>query len=59
MAFEKQPSFLADFTGAQAFAADSKQAASLSRGFSNTPGAVSVHQVSVNTYPASGSVSCK
>ena len=59
MAFEKQPPFLADFTGAQAFAADSKQADTLSRGLSNTPGAVSVHQVSVNTYPASGSVSCK
>jgi len=59
MAFERQPAFLADLTGAQAFSADSKQADSLSQGLANTPGAISVHQVSVNTYPASGKVSCR
>jgi hypothetical protein len=59
MAFEKQPPFFAELTGAQAFAADSSQADSLSRGLANPVGAVSVHQVSVNTYPATGKVSCK
>ena len=59
MAFEKQPTFLANLTGAQAFAADSSQADSLSKGLANTVGAVSVHQLSVNTYPATGKVSCK
>jgi hypothetical protein len=59
MAFEKQPPFFAELTGAQAFAADSNQADSLSKGLANTVGAVSVHQVSVNTYPATGKVSCK
>jgi hypothetical protein len=59
MAFEKQPPFFAELTGAQEFAADSSQADSLSKGLANTVGAVSVHQVSVNTYPATGHVSCK
>jgi hypothetical protein len=59
MAFEKQPAFFNDLTGAQRFAADSSQADSLSRGLANTAGAVSVHQVSVNTYPATGNVTCK
>jgi hypothetical protein len=59
MAFERQPPFFADLTGAQAFAADSSQADFLARGLASTVGALSVHQVSVNTYPASGKVSCK
>jgi hypothetical protein len=59
MAFEKQPAFFADLTGAQRFAADSSQADTLSRGLTSTTGAVSVHQVSVNTYPATGNVTCK
>ncbi len=59
MAFEKQPAFFADLTGAPKFAADSSQADSLSRGLGGTVGAVSVHQVSVNTYPATGNVTCK
>ncbi len=59
MAFEKQPSFFVDLTGAQRFASDSSQADSLSRGLTNMTGAVSVHQVSVNTYPATGNVTCK
>ena len=59
LAFEKQPSFFADLTGAQRFAADSSQADSLSRGLANTIGAVSMHQVSVSTYPATGNVTCK
>jgi hypothetical protein len=59
MAFEKQPAFFNGLTGAQRFAADSSQADLLSRGLANTAGAVSVHQVSVNTYPATGNVTCK
>jgi len=59
MAFEKQPSFFVDLTGAQRFASDSTQADSLSRGLINMTGAISVHQVSVNTYPATGNVTCK
>jgi hypothetical protein len=59
IAFEKQPPFFADLTGAQAFAADSGQANALSRGLANIVGAVSVHQVTVNTYAATGNVSCK
>jgi Caspase domain/Domain of unknown function (DUF4384) len=59
MAFEKQPSFFVDLTGAQRFASDSSQADSLSRGLTNMTGAISVHQVSVNTYPATGNVTCK
>jgi hypothetical protein len=59
LAFERQPAFFVDLTGAQRFAADSSQADSLSRGLANTAGAVSVHQVSVNTYPATGNVTCK
>ncbi len=59
LAFEKQPTFFVDLTGAQRFAADSTRADSLSRGLTNMPGAISVQQVSVNTYPATGSVACK
>jgi len=59
MAFEKQPAFFGDLMGAQRFAADSSQADSLSRGLANIVGAISVHQVSVNTYPATGNVTCK
>jgi hypothetical protein len=59
LAFEKQPLFFADFTGAQRFASDSTQADALSRGLHTMTGAVSVRQVSVNTYPATGSVACK
>jgi len=59
LAFEKQPTFFVDLTGAQRFAADSSQADSLSRGLANTTGAIGVHQVSVNTYPATGNVTCK
>jgi hypothetical protein len=59
LAFEKQPTFFVDLTGAQRFASDSSQAASLSRGLANMTGAISVHQVNVNTYPATGNVTCK
>jgi hypothetical protein len=59
LAFEKQPPFFTDLTGAQRFAADSTQADSLARGLANSVGEVSMRQVSVNTYPATGNVTCK
>ncbi len=59
LAFEKQPTFFVDLTGAQRFAADSSQAESIARGLNGMTGAISVHQVSVNTYPATGNVTCK
>jgi hypothetical protein len=59
LAFERQPAFFSELTGAQRFAADSGQADSLSRGLTSMPGAISVQQVSVNTYPATGNKTCK
>ena len=59
LAFEKQPAFFTELTGAQRFAADSGLAQSIARGLTHTEGAVSVHQVAVNTYPASQNVSCQ
>jgi hypothetical protein len=59
MAFEKQPAFFADLTGAQRFAADSGRAESLSRGLAAVKGALSVQQITVNTYPGNGHDSCK
>jgi hypothetical protein len=59
LAFERQPAFFVELTGSQRFAADSSQADSLSRGLNTMPGAISVQQVSVNTYPATGNRICK
>jgi hypothetical protein len=59
LAFEKQPPFFVDLTGAQRFASDSSQADALSRGLSNVTGAVSVQHVSVSTYPTTGNPTCK
>jgi hypothetical protein len=59
LAFEKQPAFFPELTGAQRFAADSGLAQSIARGLKQTDGAVSVHQVAVNTYPGSSTVSCQ
>jgi len=59
MAFEKQPAFFVDLTGAQRFAADSGRAQSLSRGLAAVNGALSVQQITVNTYPGNGHDSCK
>ena len=59
LAFEKQPAFFTELTGAQRFAADSGLAQSIARGLSHTEGAVSVRQVAVNTSPASQNVSCQ
>lgn len=59
LAFEKQPEFFASLAGADKFSADSPRAAALSKGLAAVSGKVSVHQVSVSTYPASTNVSCK
>jgi Caspase domain/Domain of unknown function (DUF4384) len=58
MAFEKQPAFFVDLTGAQRFATDASRAAALAKGLANTAGAVSVRQINVNTYPGKTSGSC-
>jgi Caspase domain/Domain of unknown function (DUF4384) len=58
MAFEKQPAFFVDLTGAQRFAADSARAESLTQGLALAGGALSVQQITVNTYPGSGHAAC-
>jgi hypothetical protein len=58
MAFEKQPAFFVDLTGAQRFATDASRADALAKGLANTAGAVSVRQINVNTYPGKTSGSC-
>ena len=59
MAFEKQPAFFVDLTGAQRFAADSARAESLSKGLAAAGGALSLQQITVNTYPGNGHDVCK
>ena len=59
MAFEKQPGFFADLTGAQLFATDSGRADSLKRGLAAINGALSVQQMTVNTYPGNAHDTCK
>jgi Caspase domain/Domain of unknown function (DUF4384) len=58
MAFEKQPAFFVDLTGAQRFPADGGRADSLAKGLAGATGAISVQQISVNTYPGKGNASC-
>jgi Caspase domain/Domain of unknown function (DUF4384) len=58
MAFEKQPAFFADLTGAQRFATDASRADALAKGVANAAGAVSVRQINVNTYPGKTAGSC-
>ncbi|HEY2684422.1 MAG TPA: caspase family protein [Steroidobacteraceae bacterium] len=59
LAFEKQPEFFAALTGADKFSYDSTRAQALSKGLANIGGELSIHQVSVNTYPATTNISCK
>jgi Caspase domain/Domain of unknown function (DUF4384) len=59
MAFDKQPAFFVDLTGAQQFATDSARAESLTKGLAAVNGAFSVQQITVNTYPGSGHDACK
>ena len=58
LAFEQQPNFLVDLTGAQRFETTSGRAEFLARGLSHTVGAVSVQQIDVHTYPGNGKSSC-
>jgi len=51
MAFEKQPAFFVGLTGAQRFATDENRADALAKGLANAAGAISVRQITVNTYP--------
>jgi hypothetical protein len=59
LAFEKQPAFFADMTGAQLFASDSGRADALKKGLATVSGALSVQQLTVNTYPGTGHDTCK
>jgi len=58
MAFEQQPAFFVDLTGAQRFATDGSRAGALAKGLANTAGAISVRQITVNTYPGKSNASC-
>jgi Domain of unknown function (DUF4384)/Caspase domain len=59
MAFDKQPGFFVELTGAQRFAADSARGEALSKGLATINGGLSVQQISVNTYPGNGHDTCK
>jgi hypothetical protein len=58
MAFEQQPAFFADLTGAQRFAADGSRADALAKGLAGAPGAISVRQIAVHTYPGKSNGPC-
>jgi hypothetical protein len=58
MAFEKQPAFFVALTGAQRFATDGNRADALAKGLANAAGAISVRQITVNTYPGKSNESC-
>jgi hypothetical protein len=58
LAFERLPEFFADLTGAQRFASDESRADALAKSLSRVAGAVSVQQITVHTYPATGKVFC-
>ena len=59
MAFEKQPAFFVDLTGAQRFATDGARADALAKGLAGAAGAISVRQITVNTYPGKSNESCQ
>jgi Caspase domain/Domain of unknown function (DUF4384) len=58
MAFEKQPAFFVDLTGAQRFGTDANRADALAKGLANAAGAISVRQITVNTYAGKTNESC-
>ena len=58
LAFERLPDFFVDLTGVQPFAADGSRADALAKGLEHAAGAVSVQQIAVHTYPATGKVFC-
>jgi hypothetical protein len=58
MAFERLPDFFVDLTDVRRFAADGSRAEALAKGLRLAAGAVSVQQITVRTYPATGKVFC-
>jgi Caspase domain/Domain of unknown function (DUF4384) len=58
MAFEKPPAFFVELTGAQRFATDGNRADALAKGLASAAGAISVRQITVNTYPGKSNGSC-
>jgi hypothetical protein len=58
LAFEQQPAFFVELTGAQRFATDGNRADALARGLASAAGAISVRQITVNTYPGKSNESC-
>ncbi len=51
LAFERQPAFFGDLTGAERFAAEGGRAESLAKGLAHAAGAIDVLQINVHTYP--------
>jgi hypothetical protein len=51
LAFEQQPAFFAELTGAERFPAEGSRAESLAKGLASAAGAIDVQQVNVRTYP--------
>jgi hypothetical protein len=58
LAFERLPEFFVGLTGAQRFSADGSRADALAKGLGSIAGAVGVQQITVRTYPATGSALC-
>jgi len=58
VAFEHLPAFFADLNGDELFGADSPRADKLAKGLAAVTGKVSVQQITVHTYRATGKVSC-
>jgi hypothetical protein len=58
LAFEQQPGFFVDLTGAQRFATDSQRADSLAKSLASATGPVSVQKITVNTYPGTSNRFC-
>lgn len=59
VAFEQMPAFFAELTDAEHFDTSSSRAAALARGLRAAGDAVSVQQMTVNTYPGSGGGFCE
>jgi hypothetical protein len=51
LAFEQQPAFFVELTGAERFAADGSRAEALAKGLAGAAGAIDVQQINVHTYP--------
>jgi hypothetical protein len=58
LAFERQPAFFADLTGAERFAADDGRGVALAKGLAAAAGAIDVRQINVHTYPGKSGGLC-